>query len=61
MAEKKIVIVGDSGVGKTSIFHRFTEGGFKNELQASMGANFKSVLVNIPRDEWIEEEVEGTN
>ncbi len=59
MAAKKVVILGDSGVGKTSIFTRFFGGGFKNELLASMGANFRSLLVNVPRKEWIEEDIEG--
>lgn len=39
---KKVVILGDSGVGKTSIFTRFFYDKYDPELLASMGASFKT-------------------
>ena len=45
---KKIVILGDSGVGKTSIFYRFFYDKFESESMVSMGASFKSTSIEIP-------------
>ena len=45
---KKIVIIGDSGVGKTSIFTRQFYDKFQPELLASMGASFKTTNIEIP-------------
>ncbi len=45
---KKVVILGDSGVGKTSIFQRFFYDKYDPELLASMGASFKTTTVEIP-------------
>ena len=50
------MIIGDSGVGKTSIFNRFFTDKFKEDQQASLGANFKTTYVSIPQSEWIEED-----
>jgi len=45
---KKIVILGDSGVGKTSIFTRFFYDKFDPELLSSIGASFKTAPIEIP-------------
>lgn len=37
----KIIIMGDSGVGKTSIIHRFTDDIFKDAHQCTIGVDFK--------------------
>ena len=39
---RKVVIVGDSGVGKTSILFRFVQGSFNEHVQPSFGAGFKT-------------------
>jgi len=39
---RKVVIVGDSGVGKTSILFRFVQGSFNENVQPSFGAGFKT-------------------
>ncbi len=45
----KIVILGDSGVGKTSLMNRFSTGKFTGQYKATIGADFLSkdnVIVN---------------
>ena len=39
---RKVVIVGDSGVGKTSILFRYVQGQFNEHVQPSFGAGFKT-------------------
>jgi len=43
----KIVIVGESGVGKTSLITQFIDNFFDEELQASTGASFNSKTLNF--------------
>ena len=38
----KIVILGDSGVGKTSLMNRFSTGKFTGQYKATIGADFLS-------------------
>jgi len=38
----KLIIIGDSGVGKTNILTRFTEGKFNLESKATIGVEFSS-------------------
>ena len=44
----KIVIIGDSGVGKTNLLYRFVKGGFLVESRATIGVDFsaKNMKVN---------------
>jgi Ras-related protein Rab-7A len=47
----KIVIVGDSGVGKTSLMNRYSTGKFTGQYKATIGADFLSkdnVIVDDP-------------
>ena len=46
---RKVVIIGDSGVGKTSILFRYMEGHFKESVQASFGAGFRTK--DVPCDD----------
>ena len=39
---KKVVIIGDSGVGKTSILFRYVKGVFDTNINISFGAGFKT-------------------
>ena len=43
----KVVLIGESGVGKTSIISRYTTNTFKSQLMPTPGANFvtKNVLL----------------
>ena len=48
---KKIVIIGDSGVGKTSLMNRFLFDKFDDESMPTIGANSKPHLVKISDSE----------
>ena len=43
----KILIIGDPGVGKTSLMDRFVHGVFKMNYTATIGIDFKVAIVNI--------------
>ncbi len=43
----KIVIVGDSGVGKTNILYRFCEGQFKDTYVSTVGVDFKNKIIQV--------------
>ena len=44
----KLIIIGDSGVGKTNLLTRFTKGEFNLESKATIGVEFsaKNVMIN---------------
>lgn len=44
----KIIVLGDSGVGKTCLTFRFCEGQFLDKSEATIGVDFRerSVLIN---------------
>ena len=44
----KLIIIGDSGVGKTNLLTRFTENRFNLESKATIGVEFssKNVIIN---------------
>lgn len=44
----KVVLMGDSGVGKTSIVNRYTKHTFENNLLSTAGVCFFSKLLNFP-------------
>ena len=44
----KVVLLGDSGVGKTSIVQRFAFGTFKEENPSTLGAMFIAKILEIP-------------
>ena len=43
----KVVFIGESGVGKTSIISRYITNSFKSEMVSTLGANFvtKNVIM----------------
>lgn len=43
----KILITGESGVGKSSLLLRFTDDTFDNEQAATIGVDFKVKLINV--------------
>lgn len=43
----KTLIIGDSGVGKSSIMNQFTESKYSDSYQCTIGVDYKTVYVNI--------------
>ena len=43
----KVIIIGDSGVGKTNILTKFCDGVFKDSYVATIGVDFKLKTVNL--------------
>ncbi|OAF64834.1 Tubulin alpha chain [Intoshia linei] len=43
----KIIVLGDSGVGKTSLLSAYVQGKFTNQYKATIGADFMTKTVNI--------------
>ncbi|MCQ2816909.1 MAG: GTP-binding protein [archaeon] len=46
----KVVLIGESGVGKTSIMERFINNVFSSVLMSTTGASFKAKLMDFPED-----------
>lgn len=49
----KIIVIGDSCVGKTTLTYRFCEGKFLELSEATIGVDFRSRVVNIDGDEIV--------
>ena len=45
----KLVIIGDSGVGKTNFIFQFTEGRFSSIHVTTVGFDFKSKIIKLPK------------
>ena len=43
----KVVLIGESGVGKTSIISQFTKGIFNQDLMSTNGATFSTKKKNL--------------
>lgn len=43
----KVIVIGDSNVGKTTLTYRFCEGKFLEKAEATIGVDFRSRTVNI--------------
>uniref|UniRef100_A0A915A2Q7 Uncharacterized protein n=1 Tax=Parascaris univalens TaxID=6257 RepID=A0A915A2Q7_PARUN len=43
----KLLLIGDSGVGKTSIIHRFTEDAFSPTYISTIGIDFKVKTIEV--------------
>ena len=48
--QKKVVILGDSGVGKTSILFRYITGGYDDSSLPTLGASYKPKKVSLPTE-----------
>jgi small GTP-binding protein len=46
--DAKVVLLGESGVGKTSIIKQFTRHAFDEEMESSISSQFSSKTINIP-------------
>ena len=44
---KKLVFIGDSGVGKTCIISRFTQGIFENNVNSTRGASYSNKVIDV--------------
>lgn len=47
----KIIVLGDSGVGKTCLTYRFCEGQFLDKSEATIGVDFRERTVKIRNEE----------
>lgn len=48
----KILLIGDSGTGKSSLLLRFTDDTFlQDEMSATIGVDFKVQYLDIPQDD----------
>jgi Ras-related protein Rab-33B len=47
----KIIVVGDSNVGKTCLTYRFCEGKFLDISEATIGVDFRERLLNVSGEE----------
>lgn len=47
----KIIVIGDSSVGKTSLTYRFCEGAFLEHAEATIGVDFRSKTIEIDGEE----------
>ncbi|MCH7481115.1 MAG: hypothetical protein IIC79_06970, partial [Chloroflexi bacterium] len=45
----KVAIVGDANVGKTSLVRQYSEGKFEISRVATLGADFHTKVVELPR------------
>ena len=43
----KVIIIGDSGVGKTNLLTKFWDGVFKDSYVATIGVDFKIKTINV--------------
>nr|XP_037871163.1 putative Ras-related protein Rab-33 isoform X2 [Bombyx mori] len=57
----KIIVLGDSGVGKTCLTYRFCEGQFLNKSEATIGVDFRERIIKIRNEDiksisaWMQE------
>lgn len=47
----KIIVLGDSGVGKTCLTYRFCEGQFLDKSEATIGVDFRERTIRIQNED----------
>lgn len=47
----KIIVIGDSNVGKTCLTYRFCEGRFPTKVEATIGVDFREKTVDIGEEQ----------
>ena len=60
MSSIKVVLLGESAVGKTSIITRFVENKFKQDVMSSLSANFVSKKLEIGKNQFIKFDIWDT-
>ena len=60
MSSIKVVLLGESAVGKTSIITRFVENKFKQDTMSSLSANFVSKKIEIGNNKFIKFDIWDT-
>jgi len=48
--EYKIIIIGDAGAGKSSLFHYFREGKFKEQSMSTIGVEFGTKIITLQNE-----------
>lgn len=48
----KVILLGDSGVGKTSIFNKFLIGEFNTDYQCTLNCEYKTKLIKIDKSSY---------
>lgn len=43
----KVIVIGDAGVGKTCLTHRFCTGQFPSRTEATIGVDFREKLLDL--------------
>ena len=56
----KILLLGDSSVGKSSILLRFTDGYFNSNLNSTIGVDFKAKVVQVQNPEGKQQKIKLT-
>ena len=56
----KLVLLGESGAGKTSIVHRYVNNKYNEENPPTIGASFLSKVVELPNDQTIKLQIWDT-
>ena len=46
----KLMVLGDSGVGKTSFIHRFVDGDFCEKYVTTVGIDFREKTIELPQE-----------
>lgn len=47
----KVIVLGDSGVGKTCLTYRFCSGQFLDKPEATIGVDFRERIIHISNEE----------
>jgi small GTP-binding protein len=50
----KIILLGDSGVGKSSLFRKYILGNYDDYYDVTMGCDFQSKIINLQNDEQVD-------
>ena len=56
----KIVVIGDSGVGKTNFIFQFTEGRFSSAHVTTVGIDYKSKIIKLPNKKVVKLQIWDT-
>lgn len=49
----KIVLIGETGVGKSSIINRYVKNSFSSDSLSTLGASFASKTLNFPQHDKV--------